>query len=272
MNFSSLFISVLLVLSTGSFVNATELSYARSASSSSISNKFKVGHDFRSSSKVALSLGQAVDQTGAEDTGSSSTKLSYRYKAENKNTFLVDLKSGNEFYFYDSQGVAFKAGISVLEKSKLNLGYAINEYKYSKIDSESLTQKTFSIGLDHAVSDEVSLGYELSSSSYSSRGSQTIVALNGESVSSSDINSYVSALSSRTSSFFIDFSQDEFVVGIGLGIDTPLIGTARTTSTEIYTDLSLSENWTLSLSYSRGRTIQSSTVTNTLSAGVMYAF
>lgn len=278
MSFKKLFILLGLISGTA---RASEVSYTRSQSSSSYSDRLKATYSFESGNKLGLSYKQSKDTSGASDDKSSTLKGSFKYKLESGTSFTAGISVVDDSYFYEGQSVSLKASIPVLEtefskdsklKTKLNLGFEFGDRRYSKITGESFSQRIFSAGVDQDLPYGFSTGVDFSSSNYLATGPQTTKALNGQTVTTTDISNYASSLGSTSGSVYLEFSSSDYTVGVSGSVDNDYIGGGKSTSTELYGEIVMLQDFSLSLSYSKGRTQGSTTTTDTSSVGLGYSF
>lgn len=260
----------------GKVVLASEIGYVRSQSSTSISDKYKLTYNFNRQHKTGVSYRTSRDATGVSSEVLSALKLSYRYKTEStNNNYACEYKKSTESYSFDGQSLSLKAnfdlGFSRLP-TKLNLSIEGAEKKYSKSLNETLLQRMVSIGFDQELTTTLNWGVDYSGNYYSAKGEQISSALLGDAVSDTNISSYVSSLSLNAFSTYLEYSADAFTLGASYSVDSSLIGGRKTSTTEIYGDITFFNDWSLSLSFLRGRQEDTASISDSVSAGVSYSF
>lgn len=271
-----------LILSTSS-AWALDVGFSRSSSSSSTSSSLKVSHRFNEYHKLTLGFSQSKDTSGtATDDSANSVKATYRLKATDDLTLSLDLKSFDDFYFYDGQSGAGKVSYKVFRyeteeeetlNTTLNFKYEFSRKNYSQLPSEVIFGRVMTVGADQDFPWGVSAGIDLSVYSYDTVGSLSRQALDNKTTANSDINTYTSYFPQRSVSVFAEFNQDQFSIGFSQTTDTPLLSSGSPyTANELYLDIGLTKDLALSLSITQGRSGSSSTTSRSTSFGLSAGF
>ncbi len=273
--------NILIILTSGA--QALDVGFSRSSSSSSTSSSIKASHRFNEFHKLTLAYSQSKDTSGTvADDSASSIKASYRHKATDEMTLNLDLKSYDDFYFYDGFNGAGKISYKVFNieteneetlNTTLNCKYEISRKNYSQLQSEVIFGRALSLGADQDFPFGISAGFDLSSYSYDTVGTLSRQALDNKTTANSDINTYTSYFPQRSVSVFAELNQDKFSVGFSQTTDTPLLSSGTSyTSTELFLDFSLTQDLSLSVSTTQGRSGGSSSTSRTTSFGFSAGF
>jgi hypothetical protein len=249
-----------------------DLGYTRSESASSMSDKFKISYSFDRQNRLGLSYKSSKDKTGSVDDKSSSLKLNYRYRFESSHTMSFDYKKTDESYFYEGQAYALKSKINIIPGTKLSLSLEGGEKAYTKSANENIFQLGYSVGVDQDILTNYTVGIEYSGSSFSSNNSQSKSALKNQVISNANISSYVSYLTANSISCYLEYNVDLFTLGGSYSLDSYLLSGSKVVSTEVYGDLNLSPDWTVSVSYTQGVSEGSTTATQTVAVGLSYYY
>ncbi|MFZ4404451.1 MAG: hypothetical protein ACOYOK_10155 [Pseudobdellovibrionaceae bacterium] len=272
---------VILFLSIRSF--GADVGYTRSQTSSSNSNKVQASYAIDKQNKISLSAGLSKDTSGTvDDDKSSSFKIGYRYKTKASSTYAIDLKKSDESYNYEGQGLALKTSFKAYTRkisktknlnTKVSLKGEFQQKVYSLDKLEKLSSRAITIGADHDLTSNFVLGLDYTNYSYSSSSTSTKQALNDATITTTDISSYISNLVKDTASGYIEYSEDAWSLGLSYSLDRPYLDSgSKSNTTEIYTDIQLDDQWSINLSWSRGKTDGSTTNSDTTSYGFLYSF
>lgn len=262
---------IILCIIVSSYSQGSELSYARTQTSSSYSNKYKLSYSIDSENKIGLTIKSSRDTSGISDDSASYYKFSYRYKFEDASAVNFDVKRSDEFYFYKGQtwGLRYSQPI---DDWTFDGGFTGASYTYEPQNTESLQQLNLTLGSEYHFDQGLNAGLEVNVSGYAGRGVQTRDVLSGNSSSTTDISQFISNQNKSSVTLFGEYEWDRLTIGCSYDIGTALIGDTKVTTTEIYVDTELIENITLSASFSRGRTDTSTNPTDTVGFGIGYAF
>ncbi len=251
---------------------SSEVSYTYSQSNLSESNKYKLSYNFDRQNKIGLSYRSSQDSTGAVDNFSSTFKFNYRYRTESYTTYSLDVKKTDESYFYEGVGAVLKLGLQVTPSGRINFNFEGNQKNYTLLAGEVLFQTGYLIGYDHDLSESWSVGVDYSGNYYSGGGGQSSNALRQQTITTTDISTYINYLIANSISFFVDYNSDKYSVGMNYSVDTSVFGNRKFNSTEIYGEYSFTPDWMLSLSYTQGKSDGSLTSTDTVGIGLSNHF
>lgn len=258
-------------MAVGSIAVASDVGYFASQSPFTDSQRAKVGIRIDPSNKISLSYASSKAKTALEDPNSSNIKLSYRYGRTGETSFTTDLRVSDEAYFFNGKGLNFKSNFPVGEATRMTLGFGAGVKTYSKSSSEFLGQGDIQLGFDHEVSEAWSLGLDIGLSKFASTSQLLRQALQGKTLTNSDLETYVGLLSKDSTIFYMEYSLDDWIIGLSAGVDHFLIDGSRNTIVDLYTDYSFGR-WTISAAYARSRSDFNSTVTSTTTLGLSFGF
>lgn len=249
-----------------------EVNYSRSQGSTLVTSKVSAKQKF-DNSRVSVAASSSKDSsTSVNDDSSSYVKIGYKYKFTNSDSFAVDIKKSDDFYYYDSFGGAVKYSTH-FKNTKLNFKLDSYTRTYSKDKSEGFNANSAMIGFDQDFAKYFTVGADYAKYFYSSRGTQTSQAFKDQSVQSSDITNTISGLVDNTISVYIETNITDFTFGVSYGTDTPKLPSSnRSNTTEVYADWQCLDQLDLNLSFSRGRTEDSTANSDTTSIGIGYSF
>ena len=233
--------------------------------------------------KLSLSYSESKDTTGQlTDSSAYSNKLAYRYRISEDLSLSADAKTFDDYYNYNGLGFSFKSSYKMFsidfhENDKLSsiitFKFEQQNKNYTKQAKEQFLMQNFSIRLDQDLPSELAVGAEISASNYSTSGVLSTLALNNQSTGNTDIDAYSSYFVSVSKSINAEVSFKDVTVGAAYSTDSALLSTGTNSSTlEAYSDFTFADDYTLSASYSRGRSEGSLTVSNTWGLGLHIVF
>ena len=262
---------------------ASDVGYTHSQSSSSKSDRVSATYSIDKQNKISVSYNQSKDTTGTVvDDQSNSLKLGYKHKFEEGNSLAVDYKKTDETYYFEGSSLALKGGIILFDfsdsqehtcKTKLNLKGDFAQKQYSKNTKESIDVRAYTAGIDQDLPYGFAVGFDHTTHNYGSTSTQTSNALNGRTILNTDISSYISNLSKNSTSAYFEYDADSWTLGFSYSVDNPYLSNGTKSSlSEIYTDIQFGDHWSISGSFSRGKTEGSTTSSDTSSLGLSYSF
>ncbi len=249
-----------------------EIGYSRSQGSTLVSNKISAKQKINNA-KISVSVSSSKDSsTTVVDDSSSYIKLGYKYKFTNSDSLGVDIKKSDDFYYYDSFGGAVKYSTH-FKNTKLN--YKMDSYTrtYSKDKSEYFNASSAMVGIDQDFAKYFTAGVDYTKYFYSSQGAQTEQAFKDQIGQTADITNTVSGVIDNTISGYVEANFFDLTLGLSYGTDVPKLPSSnRSNSTEIYADWQCLDQLDLNVSFSRGRTEDSASNSDTTLIGVGYSF
>lgn len=247
------------------------MSLSQTRSSFSQSSRVKIGVNFTSEQKASVAL-KKTEFSGFSDNHASGAKFTYRYNDNEGRLYSIFLSKDDEAYFYESVSGGFQFGFDLTANTKMNFGVHVASKSYSSGESETLIQRTLSVGVDHEILDGLLLGLSYSKENYLGRGTQTQRYLRGLSVNSADIGSYIDLQIEDSLSAYLELAFDRWVIGLNGSVDRYLTSSSRAITADVYLDISVDPSWNLGGFVSRGTTDVSSALTNSAGLSLTYRY
>lgn len=261
------------LLSVGECQAGSELNFSQTRSSAALANRIKLGIEFNPSHKVTLVARKTTSLADVDDRETSSVRLGYRYRTESGSSLFCDLRKSDESYFFESSGGAVRGTLALLESTRLTLGLDGSRRSYTLSQNEQFFQFATAVGIELDLNESVSIGLAYDRQAYAATGPQLRRALQGTTVASNDINSYVGTLLASSISGFIEYAPwDWLTVGMGQSLDSYATITGQTETTEAFVDTQVTPSFTLGLYFSRGRSDFSTTLSDSYGGGITYGF
>lgn len=250
----------------------SEVGYSQTRSDSFESHRFKFSYTPSRAHKFSVTGRKTNLKTDVDDPNTSSFKFQYRYRTQGDSTYALELRTGNESYFYELAGVGLRTAFAITESTKLNLNLASLRRRYSLDASEFVQERAFGVGLEQEFFKRLTVSVFHENESYKIEGRQGNNYLKGQFLTNDDISSYLSLLFQSSTSVSIEYSFEVFALGLSRSVDRFAFVDNKTTTTDVYTDIFLSPSWTMSLMFSRGRIEGSSQNADAYSLGLGYSF
>jgi len=265
----------------------SDIGYVYTQSVYSTSQKIKAGVQIFPNHKISTSFSAtALDPGLNPDAATSVLKIAYRYKINSDISLTSELKKTNDTYFFEGTSASIQSTLkfySIENENELsldssaNLRFEMQTKNYTKDSAESYRNLNFTIGLDQDLPRGFSVGADYTQHSYNSSSVLTSAALDNQTTLNTDINSYALSWVKKSFSIYVDYANNFLSVGLGYSQDSSLLNslsnsTSNYITTEIYTDIEILENITLSLTASSGKFETSTASATTTSLGLQYRF
>lgn len=248
--------------------------FQRSQGSTITTNKISLKQKI-DASRLSVSASSSKDSSSSTtDDTSNYLKIGYKYKFQDKDSIGVDIKKSDDFYNYASFGGAVKYTTIFKKLPNTKINFKFDSYKrtYDKDKSEFFTQNSVMAGFDQDFFEHFTLGADYTKYVYNQQGAQTKLAFKDQN-STSDIINTVSGLSDNTISSYIETNFSDFTLGVSYTVDSPLLPSSnRSNTSEIYGEWQMFEQFGVNISYTHGRTENSTTNSDTTSFGLNYSF
>lgn len=250
----------------------SDIGYGQTQSTTSKSHRVKISYKINKANKASISYRTSQSSSGYEDPNSSTIRLSYRYKLDGGSTYTIDMKKSDELYFYEGLSLALRSGLHLTNTTRLNIGLEGAKKVYSLVPSESLSVRTFSIGMDQELFQKINVGFDFTSSTFSSTATDTKNALSSLTTTSTNISNYVSNLYAKSTAIYIEYTFTSAIIGASYSLDTSLIGQTKSETTEVYSDFTIADSWALGFFFAQGRFEGNPTPSDTTGFSLGYLF
>lgn len=253
-------------------VFSSQIGFGETRSSAVQSRKGHLSLTLSPQHRLSATYRWARSDLGMQDPNSSSLHLSYMFLSESGSSYMAQAAWSDETYFFKGLGLAAQVDWSLTEQTALVLGGGVARKYYSLAPGEAFVERSLSVGLDHEFVDTWTVGAEIEFKGYIAQGAGATRALNGLSVSATDISSYASFLAGTATSIFLEYEGDLLRTGGGATFETYFLSRERSATLDFFAEAELVENWVVGGFISRGRTEGTSAQTNSYGVSLAYRF